>query len=50
MAQFSIAEERPRAPAHGISLNEAFWVWLRVALLSFWWASRTDRRDAPYPG
>src|SRR5829696_1705024 len=35
MAQFSIAEDRPRAPAHGVSLNEAFWVWLRVALLSF---------------
>ena len=35
MAQYSVVEERPRAPAHGISLNEAFWVWLRVALLSF---------------
>src|SRR5947207_8887551 len=35
MAQFSIVEGRPRAPAHGISLTEAFWVWLRVALLSF---------------
>ena len=23
------------APAHGVSLNEAFWVWLRVAMLSF---------------
>ena len=23
------------APTHGVSLREAFWVWARVALLSF---------------
>jgi chromate transporter len=35
MAELSVVEERRRTPAHGISLSEAFWVWLRVALLSF---------------
>jgi len=35
MAELSVAQERHRAPAHGVSLSEAFWVWLRVALLSF---------------
>src|SRR6266700_2962218 len=35
MAELSVAEERRHAPAHGVSLGEAFRVWSRVALLSF---------------
>src|SRR6266705_1266237 len=35
MAELSVAEERRHAPAHGVSLGEAFRVWVRVALLSF---------------
>src|SRR5258708_7591728 len=35
MTQISLAEAAPREPAHGISLREAFGVWLRVAALSF---------------
>jgi chromate transporter len=35
VAELSIAERRQPAPAHGISIREAFRVWLRVALLSF---------------
>ena len=36
MSEASIAETAPRAaPAHGVSLAEAFRVWLRVAALSF---------------
>ena len=34
MAELSIGHTRP-ALHHGISLREAFWVWLRVAMLSF---------------
>src|SRR5260221_6557051 len=35
MAELSVAEGRSPAPAHGVSLGEAFRVWSRVALLSF---------------
>lgn len=35
MTQASLAEAAPREPAHGVSLREAFGVWLRVAALSF---------------
>src|SRR5258707_54493 len=35
MAELSIANKTARAPAHGVSLSEAFRVWARVALLSF---------------
>ena len=34
MAELSIGEGR-HALQHGVSLREAFWVWLRVAMLSF---------------
>jgi chromate transporter len=35
VAELSVAEGVRYAPAHGVSLREAFRVWLRVALLSF---------------
>src|SRR5258706_6724214 len=35
MTNISLAEAAPREMAHGISLREAFGVWLRVAALSF---------------
>src|SRR5882672_4924018 len=35
MVQGERAEPRPGKPSHGVSLREAFHVWLRVALLSF---------------
>jgi chromate transporter len=35
MTQASITEDGSGVPAHGVSLGEAFRVWLRVALLSF---------------
>jgi chromate transporter len=36
MAEATVADTVSRtAPTHGVSLNEAFWVWLRVAALSF---------------
>ncbi len=35
MAELSIAEGRRSEPRHGVSLREAFNVWLRVAMLSF---------------
>src|SRR5207249_3281055 len=35
MADLSIAGAAPSAPSHGVSLTEAFRVWLRVAALSF---------------
>ena len=35
MAELSIAEGGRSAPRHGVSLREAFRVWLRVAMLSF---------------
>jgi len=31
----SAALEAGHAPAHGVSMREAFWVWLRIAALSF---------------
>jgi chromate transporter len=34
VAELSIAKP-DRAESHGVSLREAFWVWLRVAMLSF---------------
>jgi chromate transporter len=34
-APIAVAPERAEAPAHGVSVREAFWVWLRVAALSF---------------
>ena len=34
MAELVIGQDQSR-PRHGVSLREAFWVWLRVALLSF---------------
>src|SRR5262249_32676765 len=35
MAELSIAQAARPVPAHGVSLREAFWVWLKVAGLSF---------------
>src|SRR3954463_7655131 len=35
MAELAIAEVGPSVPRHGVSLREAFRVWLRVAMLSF---------------
>ena len=35
MAELAIAEGDEYAPRHGVSLREAFRVWLRVAMLSF---------------
>jgi len=35
VTELSIAEESVTAPRHGVSLREAFRVWLKVALLSF---------------
>ena len=35
MAELAIAEGDQSAPRHGVSLREAFRVWLRVAMLSF---------------
>src|SRR5713226_3537176 len=35
MAEISIAGDGRSQPDHGVSLREAFWTWLRVALLSF---------------
>ncbi|HEX8664032.1 MAG TPA: chromate efflux transporter [Beijerinckiaceae bacterium] len=35
MDQVSSRPSRSRDSAHGVSLSEAFWVWLRVSLLSF---------------
>ncbi len=35
MAEISVAAPAGAAPAHGVTLGEAFWVWLRVAALSF---------------
>ena len=35
MAELSIAEADQATPRHGVSLREAFRVWLRVAMLSF---------------
>jgi hypothetical protein len=35
MDQVLSRSSRPAAGAHGVSLSEAFWVWLRVSLLSF---------------
>jgi len=35
VADLAVAEKGPLAARHGISLGEAFRVWLRVALLSF---------------
>src|SRR3989440_8584083 len=35
MAEISVAAPVDATPAHGVSLKNAFWVWLRVALLSF---------------
>jgi chromate transporter len=35
VAELSVAERCESIPRHGVSLNDAFWVWLKVALLSF---------------
>ncbi len=35
MAELAIAEAGQSVPRHGVSLREAFRVWLRVAMLSF---------------
>jgi chromate transporter len=35
MADLSIATAPRSAPSHGVSSREAFWVWVRVAALSF---------------
>src|ERR1700738_3039860 len=35
MADLSIATATRSAPSHGVSFREAFWVWARVATLSF---------------
>jgi chromate transporter len=35
MAELSIADDSHATPHHGVSLAEAFWVWLKVAALSF---------------
>jgi chromate transporter len=35
VAELSVAKRSEPIPRHGVSLNDAFWVWLKVALLSF---------------
>src|ERR1700732_3993983 len=35
MAELSVATADRSEPRHGVSLNDAFWVWLKVALLRF---------------
>src|SRR4051812_6742873 len=35
MADLVIAENRQMESRHGVSFRDAFWVWLRIALLSF---------------
>jgi chromate transporter len=35
MSDTAIARDHTYTPAHGVSLREAFWTWLRVAALSF---------------
>ena len=35
MAELSVAQVRQTVPGHGVSLGDAFRVWLRVAMLSF---------------
>src|SRR2546421_6396451 len=35
MAEISVAAPVDATPAHGVLLRDAFWVWLRVAMLSF---------------
>src|SRR5215212_1328652 len=35
MNETTIARDVAYVPAHGVSMREAFWVWLRVAALSF---------------
>jgi len=35
VTELSVAGRAGAVPQHGVSLNEAFWVWLKVALLSF---------------
>jgi chromate transporter len=35
VAELAIAEGGQSVPRHGVSLREAFRVWLRVAMLSF---------------
>src|SRR5438128_11077054 len=35
MSQLFLTAAERRVPAHGVSFAEAFWVWLRVAALSF---------------
>jgi chromate transporter len=35
MTQVTTAERARSVPAHGVTFKEAFWVWVRVALLSF---------------
>ena len=35
MAETQTLDRMPTVPAHGVPLREAFWVWLRVAMLSF---------------
>src|SRR5829696_4309976 len=31
----TVVKPSPAEPLHGVSLREAFWVWLRIAMLSF---------------
>src|SRR5215208_6284455 len=35
MAELTVVKAAPAEPLHGVSLREAFWVWLRIAMLSF---------------
>src|SRR3954462_9645647 len=35
MTQVTTAEQARSVPAHGVTFRDAFWVWVRVALLSF---------------
>src|SRR4029079_7714162 len=35
LSTLTLAEEKGVYHAHGVSLREAFWIWLRVAILSF---------------
>jgi chromate transport protein ChrA len=35
MSDSAVARDVADVPAHGVSLREAFWTWMRVAALSF---------------
>src|SRR3979411_3341535 len=35
MTDVTLTRDRAEIPAHGVTMQQAFWVWLRVAALSF---------------